>query len=161
MVHSEMKSPMDFKLDRQGFVVVYNSQDKDSFKEAEKLLTDIQEKMAKPEVEGEEEPAGVDGEDPPEIPPHPIVVVATHTDCKKDKKVKNVVEAEAGSDMAASVGATFFEVNKRGKNVKKAFEACVTAIKKVEDNLVFDKEPTFMEKYCKCILKLWCCSFHH
>jgi len=152
LVASELKgvSPIDSKLDRQGFVIVYNPLEKDTFDAAQALITDLQAKMAKPESEEEEEtPEEASEEEPPELPPYPFVVVATHGDLKnRDKKVKNIVTADQGSEMAAAAGAKFFEVNANGKNVRKALEAVVSAIHQVEINLVFDKEKTKCEKYC-------------
>jgi len=118
--------------------------------------------MQKPEEEdeGQEDEADPE-EEQPELPNYPFVVVATHADLKKDKKVKNIVDSEAGADMASGAGAVFCEVNANGKNVKKALEAVISAIRKVEDNLVFDKEPTRWEKCCKCCkacCKCACCT---
>lgn len=167
LVANELKavSPIDSKLDRQGFIVVYNPMDKDSFTAARNLLTDLQEKMAKPEEEikegeeGEKKPS-VDEEEEVEIPAHPFVVVATHEDLKRKQKVKNAVTAEEGEEMAMSVAAQFFEVNARGKNAKKALEAVIEAIHKVEMNIVYDKEPSWWEKNCGCINRCYtnvCC----
>ena len=142
-------SPIDSKLDRQGFVIVYNPLDKESFTAAQTLVADIMAKMAKPEVEDEAapEPEETD-EDPPELPPYPFVVVATHTDLKRSKKLpKNLVPADSGMELAQSFGGQFFQVNANGKNVRKALEAVVAAIHKVETNLVFDKELTRCEKF--------------
>lgn len=145
-------SPIDSKLDRQGFVIVYNPLEKESFTAAERLVTELVAKMAKPEPpEGEEEAEQeAEDEDPPELPPYPFVVVATHADLKKAKKLpKNIVTAEQGSELAQSVGAPFFTVNANGKNVRKVLEAVVTGIHNVEANLVFDKELTECEKWQK------------
>jgi hypothetical protein len=155
LVGSELKgvSPIDSKLDRQGFVIVYNPLEKDSFTAAQNLITDLQAKMAKPEAEEEEEDKKADdgGEPPelPELPPYPFVVVATHADLKnKDKRAKNAVDRDTGAEMAASAGAQFFEVNMQGRNVRKALHAVVSAIHNVESNIVYDKELTRCEKYC-------------
>lgn len=166
-------SPIDTELDRQGFIVVYNPLDKESFKEAEILLQDLAEKMAKPEEEAgeEEEKEKVDEEeDPPELPGYPFIVVATHADMKKDKRfTKNLVDAEQGADLASGVGGQFFEVNANGKNVIKALHAIISAIDTVERNLKFDKEPTRWEKFCmgckscgsclcQCLTLNYCCG---
>lgn len=164
LVTNELKgvSPIDQEGDRQGFIVVYNSLDRDSFKEAEEILVEIQEKMNKPEEEDDGKGDDIDPEEePPELPKYPFVVVATHADLKKDKKVKNVVDTEAGADMASGAGADFFEVNANGKNVQKALFAVISALHKVEANLVYDKEPTRWEKCCKCCqacCKCACCT---
>jgi GTPase SAR1 family protein len=153
LVTNELKgvSPIDSDLDRQGFIVVYNPLDRDSFNEAQNLLQDIQEKMAKPEAEDDEkEQENKDEEEEvPELPPYPFVVVATHADMKKDKRYKNIVDPEMGRDLANSFGGQFFEVNGNGKNVHKALEAVISAINTVENNLKFDKEPTKWEKCCQ------------
>jgi len=151
LVSNELKgvSPIDQELDRQGFIIVYNPLDKDSFEEAEKLLVELKEKMDKPEEEDAEEEELDPEAEPPEIPSYPFVVVATHTDMKKDKKVKNIVEKEKGEDLANGAGADFFEVANGGKNVPKVLNAVIAKIAKVENNLVFDKEPTRWEKCAK------------
>lgn len=155
LVGSELKgvSPIDSNLDRQGFVIVYNPLDKDSFTAAEGLVAALKEKMAKPdtEVENEDEEDPQDDEDEaPEKPNYPFVIVATHADLKnRDKKIKNVVEKEKGDDLAQSFGGKFYEVNASGKNVMKALLSVVTAIHQVELNLVYDKEEGGCEKYCK------------
>merc|ERR1711998_194609 len=102
-----------------GFIIVYNPFDKDSFTAAQELITDLQEKMKKPESENEEEQPEPSDEDPPELPSHPFVVVATQGDLKnRDKKnAKNYIDPEAGAEMAGSAGAKFFQVNANGKNV--------------------------------------------
>jgi len=174
LVTNEMTgvSPIDTELDRQGFIIVYNPLDKDSFKEAEELLQDLQEKMAKPEPEEGEEVKEEDvaDEEDPQLPSHPFVVVATHADMKKDKKLnKNIVDTEAGQDLAMGVGAQFFEVNANGKNVHRALYAVISAIDTVENNLKYDKEPTKWEKcckschscgacLCKCLTLNYCCG---
>jgi len=167
LVANELKavSPIDTNLDRQGFIIVYNSLDKDSFTAASNLMQDLQTKMAKPEPEdGEEENNAADpDEEGPEIPAHPFVLVATHEDLKrKEKNKKNIVSKEEGEELALGIGASFFEVNVRGKNAKKALEAVIEAIHKVESNIVYDKEPTWWEKRCgglhKCYTNVCCCG---
>lgn len=149
-------SPVDSKLDRQGFVIVYNPLEKESFTAAEHLVTELVAKMAKPEPPEGQEAAEEeeDDEDPPELPPYPFVIVATHADLKKARKPpKNIVTAEQGAELAGTVGAPFFTVNANGKNVRKVLEAVVTAIHNVEANLVFDKELTECEKWQKkCVI---------
>jgi len=153
LVGSELTgvSPIDSKLDRQGFIIVYNPYDKDSFTAAQELVTDLQEKMKKPEPEDDDkkepEPPPSD-EDPPELPPYPFVVVATHGDLKnKEKKnPKNFINAEDGEALAQSVGGKFFSVNGNGRNVRKALDAVVALIHQVEINIVYDREPTRCER---------------
>jgi len=156
-------SPIDSNLDRQGFIVVYNPMDKDTFKAAQDLIQDLQDKMKKPEDEEESSDATppAEADEPPEIPPHPIVVVATFDDLKrKEKNKKTIVTKEEGEEMAGGAGAPHFEINSRGKNVAKVLRAVISAVHKVETNLVFDKEPTWWEKNCagctKCVSTVTC-----
>jgi len=60
-------SPIDSKLDRQGFIIVYNPLEKESYTAAQQLITDLVEKMAKPEDENEAEK-----EDAGEVAPFPL-----------------------------------------------------------------------------------------
>merc|ERR1712080_479271 len=123
--------------------------------------------MDKPEEEEEKEddkkPEN-DEEDPPELPPYPFIVVATHSDKKKGApKAKNVITVEQGQDLAQSFGVPFFEVSDNGKNVENIKMAIVAAIYNVENNIVYDKEPTRWEKcwngtFCKCITLNHCCG---
>ena len=62
---------------------------------------------------------------------------------------KSIVSDEQGLELAQSVGGQFFRVNANGKNVRKALEAVVASIYKVEENIVFDREPTRCEKFHK------------
>jgi len=154
------------QLDRQGFIVVYNSMDRDSFKEAEKILLELADKMTKSVDEsgdknGEEEEIDED-EPPPEIPPMPIVLVATHSDAKKkDKKVKkkDLVAKEEGTDLADGMAIPFFETNAigGGKHVQDVFIAVASNIQKVEDNLIWDKGPTCCERCCASRFCKECC----
>jgi len=152
LVGAELKgvSPIDSKLDRQGFIIVYNPLEKDTFEAAKQLMTDLQAKMAKPEDEEEDnkDPPPEDPEDPPELPPHPFVMVATMDDKKKDAKVKHLVTREEGEEAASAAGAPHFVVNSNGKNVRKALTAVIEAIHKVEQNIVYEKEKAGCEKYC-------------
>jgi len=159
------------QLDRQGFVVVYNSMDKDSFEEAKKLLTELTTRMEKPleeagaEAEDSSDDEPDEDEPPPEIPSMPIVLVATHSDAKKkDKKVKqkDLVTKEEGMDVAESMAIPFFETNslRGGKHVQDVFIAVASSIQKVEDNLIWDKGPTCCQACCgriwdKCLKR--CC----
>lgn len=156
LVGSELKgvSPIDSKLDRQGFIIVYNPLEKDTFEAAKQLMTDLQGKMAKPDDEDENaEPPPESEEEPPELPPHPFVLVATHDDLKKTSKVKHIVSKDEGEEAASAVGAPHFVVNAKGKNVRKALTAVIEAIHKVEQNIVYEKEKTGCEKYCGSLSK--------
>ena len=64
---------------------------------------------------------------------------------------KSIVSDEQGIELAQSVGGEFFRVNANGKNVRKALEAVVSAIRKVEDNIVYDREPTRCERFHRAI----------
>lgn len=164
VVPLDSKSCLDVKQDRQGFLVVYSEIDKDSFEEAKKLLTDIQTRMSKPvgdEDESEEQSEPDPDEEPPEIPPLPVVLVATHADAKKvDKKRKadKCVSKDDGLNLAEEFGIPFFETNSQrgGKHVKDAFLALVSAIQKVEDNLIWDKGPSCCERFCDRCCCSWC-----
>eukprot|EP00656_Telonema_subtile_P051930 TRINITY_DN709_c0_g2_i2.p2 TRINITY_DN709_c0_g2~~TRINITY_DN709_c0_g2_i2.p2 ORF type:complete len:190 (-),score=51.03 TRINITY_DN709_c0_g2_i2:239-808(-) len=156
----------------QGFVVVYNELDRDSFLEAQKLLSKIKVRM-EPSVDQEEEQSEKSEPDPdevpPEIPPLPVVLVATHADAKKlDKKRKaeKFVSKDEGLNLAEEFGIPFFETNSQrgGKHVKDVFLALVSSIQKVEDNLIWDKGPSCCERFCDrcccscCMSILNCCS---
>jgi len=154
------------QLDRQGFVVVYNSMDRDSFKEAEKILLELQDRMTKPEevTHGDEPPPAPDEEPPPAIPCMPIVLVAAHADAKKKSKKKlnkkHIVGKEEGADLADGMAIPFFETNamKGGKHVQDVFVAVVSAIQKIEDNLIWDQPPTMCDKFCNQCCPGWCSS---
>jgi len=146
------------QLDRQGFVVVYNSMDKDSFEEAKKLCMELTDRMQKPMDDANGSSSSSDSEDEDEpaavVPSMPIVLVATHADAKKkDKKVKkkDLVSREEGADLADSMAIPFFETNalRGGKHVQDVFIALASSIQKVEDNLIWDKEPTCCDAFVK------------
>lgn len=162
----ELVSDLDLKQDRQGFIVVYSEIDRDSFGEAKKLLTDIQTRMSKPAEEGSEaeDPSEPDpDEELPEIPPMPVVLVATHSDAKKTKKTRadKFVSKDEGCGLADEFNIPFFQTNSQrgGKHVKDTFVALISAIQKVEDNLVWDKGPTCCERFCDRCCCDWCKCF--
>lgn len=151
------QSPLDGKGDaeaattkRQAFIVVYSVKDEASFKEAEELVAELMGLMEPPI---EDPPAGGDDEkkkmktEDVELPPMPIVLVSTHNDLKKNGPGTRVA-SEAGSDLAASFGLPFFELNAQGLGVNDAFEAAVTSISTCENNMTFSKAPGILSR-CK------------